>query len=92
MKYSAYKLNKEGDNIQPWCTPSPIWNQSVFLCPALTLASWPAYSFLRRQVRCSGIPFFWRILQFVVIHTVKGFGVVNKAEVDVKEEQNVQWT
>ena len=30
--------------------------------------------------------------QFVVIHTVKGFGVVNKAEVDVKEEQNVQWT
>ena len=27
-----------------------------------------------------------------MIHTVKGFGVVNKAEVDVKEEQNVQWT
>ena len=24
-----------------------------------------------------------RIFQFVVIHTVKGFGVVNKAEVDV---------
>ena len=19
--YSAYKLNKQGDNIQPWCTP-----------------------------------------------------------------------
>ena len=28
--YSAYKLNKQGDNIQPWCTPFPIWNQSVF--------------------------------------------------------------
>ena len=26
--YSAYKLNKQGDNIQPWCT-FPIWNQSV---------------------------------------------------------------
>ena len=25
----------------------------------------------------------FRIFQFVVIHTVKGFGVVNKAEVDV---------
>ena len=25
--YSAYKLNKQGDNIQPWCTPFPIWNQ-----------------------------------------------------------------
>ena len=29
MMYSAYKLNKHGDNIQPWCTPFPIWNQSV---------------------------------------------------------------
>ena len=25
MMYSAYKLNKQGDNIQPWCTPFPIW-------------------------------------------------------------------
>ena len=24
---STYKLNKQGDNIQPWCTPFPIWNQ-----------------------------------------------------------------
>ena len=30
--------------------------------------------FLRRQVRWSGIPISWRILQFVVIHTVKDFG------------------
>ena len=37
----------------------------------------------RRQVRLSGIPISWRIFQFVVIHTVKGFGIVNKAEVDV---------
>ena len=40
MMYSTYKLNKQGDNIQPWCTPFPIWNQSV-PCPVLTLASWP---------------------------------------------------
>ena len=25
----------------------------------------------------------WSIFQFVVIYTVKGFGVINKAEVDV---------
>ena len=31
----------------------------------------------------SGIPVSFRIFQFVVIHTVKGFGVVNKAEIDV---------
>ena len=47
--YSAYKLNKQGDNIQPWHTPFPIWNQSVGPCPVLTVASWPAYRFLRRQ-------------------------------------------
>ena len=34
MIFSAYKLNKQGDNIQPWCTPFPIWNQSVFPCPS----------------------------------------------------------
>ena len=56
MMYSAYKLNKQGDNIQPWCTAFPIWNQSVVPCPVLTVASCPAYRFLKRQVRWSGIP------------------------------------
>ena len=55
MMYSAYKLYKQGGNIQPWHTPFPIWNQSVFPCPVLTVASWPAYRFLKRQVRWSGI-------------------------------------
>ena len=66
IMYSAYKLNKQGDNIQPWCTPFPIQNQSAVPCPVLTVASWPAYRFLRRQVRWSGIPpleeFSWRLL------------------------------
>ena len=61
MMYSAYKLNKQGDNIQPWHTPFPIWNQSVVLCPVLTVASWPAYRLLKRQVRWSGIPISRRI-------------------------------
>ena len=26
---------------------------------------------------------FWNLPQFIVIHTVKGFGIVNKAEIDV---------
>ena len=47
----------------------------------LTVASWPACRFLNRQVRWSGIPMSWRI-QFIVIHTFKGFGIVNKAEID----------
>ena len=51
MMYSAYKLNKQGDNIQPWRTPFPIWNQSVVPCPVLIIASCSAYRFLRRQVK-----------------------------------------
>ena len=61
----------------------PSNNQSVDTCSVLTLASWPAYRFLRKQVRWSGIPTSLKIFQFAVIHTVKGFGIVNKAEVNV---------
>ena len=55
MMYSAYKLNKQGDNIQPCLTPFPILNESVVPCPVLTVASWTAYRFFRRQLRWSGI-------------------------------------
>ena len=37
MRYSACKLNKQGDNIKPWHTPFPIWNQTVVSCPILLL-------------------------------------------------------
>ena len=57
MMYSAYKLNKQGDNIQPWRTPFLIWNQFVVSCPVLTVTSWPAYRIFRRQVRWADIPF-----------------------------------
>ena len=83
MMYSACKLNKKGDNIQPWGTPFPIWKQSIVPCLVLTVACWFVYRFLRWQIRWSSIPISWGIFQFVMIHTVKGFGVVNKAEVDV---------
>ena len=56
MVYSAYKLNKQSDNIQPWHTAFPIWNQRIIPCKVLTVASLPTYRFLRRQVRWSGIP------------------------------------
>ena len=44
MMYSTYKLNKQGDNLKPWRTPYPIWNQSVVPCPVLFVASWLACS------------------------------------------------
>ena len=60
MMHSACKLNKQGNSIQPWHTSFPTWNQFVVPCLVLTIASWPAYKFLRRQVRWSGISISWR--------------------------------
>ena len=81
--YSAYKLNKQGDNIQPWRTPFPIWNQSVVSCLVLTVASWPAYRFLRRQVRRSDFPSLEEFSTVCCDPTAKGFRVINEAEVDI---------
>ena len=79
--YSAYKLNKQGDNIQPWCTSFPIWNQSVVLCPILTVASWPVYRCLRRQVRWSDIPISLRIFLSFDPYSQR-LWLSHKAEVD----------
>ena len=61
MMHSAYNLNEQVNDVQPWFFPIPIWNQSAVPCPVLNVAFWPAYSFLRRQVRWSGIPISLRI-------------------------------
>ena len=71
MMYSEFKLKKQGDNIQPWHISFPIWNQSVVPCPVLTVASWPEYRFLRRQVRWSGIPISLRILKGIPINATE---------------------
>ena len=67
MMYTAYKSNKQGDNIQPCHTPFLIWNQSIVPCLVLTVASRPAYRFLRRQVRWSGIPISLNFMAAVTI-------------------------
>ena len=84
LMYSAYKLNKQGDSTQPWLNPSLILNQSIVPCLVPTVASWPAYRFLKRELRWSGISISLRIVQLVVIHTVKDyFSIVNEGEVDI---------
>ena len=67
--YSAYKLNKQGDHIQPWHAPFPILNQSVVPCKILIVASWPTYKFLNRQVKWSGIPISLRIFHSLLWST-----------------------
>ena len=61
--------SKQGDKIQPWCTPSLIWKQSVVPYPVLTVASWAAYRFLRGQIRWSGIPVSLRIFHSLLWST-----------------------
>ena len=58
---SAYRLNKQGDSRQPCHTPFSILNQSVVPHRVLSVASRPAYRFLRRQVRWCGIPISLRV-------------------------------
>ena len=69
MKSSAYTLNKQSDNIQPWRTLFPIWSQSVVPCQILTVAFWSAYRFLKRQVRWSGIPISFRMFHSLLWST-----------------------
>ena len=80
MKYSAYKLNKQGDNIQSRRTPFPIWNQSIVPCPNCCFLTCIQISQEAGKVIWYS-RLFKNFSQFIVIHTVKGFGTVNKADV-----------
>ena len=70
MMCSAYKLNKQGDNIQPWHTPLTNLNHSMFSsnCHFLTCI---------QVSQEAGDKVVWS--QFVVIHTVEGSNIVNEA-------------
>jgi len=59
-----------------------ILNQFIVPCLVLTVASWPAYRFLKIGQIVWYSHLSNNFPQFIVIHTVKGFGTVNKAEVD----------
>ena len=75
IMYFAYELNKQGDNKQPWHTPFLI-SSNCFILTCIQISQeagqvvW--YSHL-----------FQNFPQFIVIHMVKGFGIVNKAEIDI---------
>ena len=80
IMYAAYKLKKQDDNkysfpyLEPVCCSMPssycCFLTSIQISQEADKMVW--YSHLLKN-----------FLQFVVIYTVKGFGVVNKAEVDV---------
>ena len=82
MMYSALKLNKQGDNIQPWCTPylEPVCcSMTSYNCCFLTCIqiSQEAGQVIWYSHLSKDFP------EFVVVHTVKDFDIVSKAEVDI---------
>ena len=83
MIYFACKLHKQGDNTQLLCTPFLIWSQSVVPCPVLTCF----LTCIQISQEAGQVVWYSHLLknfpQFLVIHTVKGFAIVSKAEVHV---------
>ena len=65
-----------------YSTPFTIWNQSIVPCPVLLLSDLHA-GFSGGRLGGLVFPCLKNFPQFVMIHTVKGFGIFNKAEVAV---------
>ena len=75
MRYFAYKLNNQGDNIQPWHTP---------FCCSMHISNCCFLTCIQISQEAGQVVWYSHLLnfpQFVVIHTVKGFGIINKADV-----------
>ena len=82
--YSAYKLNKQGDknialtysfpDLEPVCCSMSGSNCCFLTCIQISQEAGQVVWYSH---------FFKNFPQFVVIHTVKGFGIVSKAEVDI---------
>ena len=83
MMYSAYKLNKQGYSVQSWCTPFPILNQCVVLCCSSSNCCFLSCIHVSQEADKTEWYFhlFRKFPQFVVIHIIKGFSIVNEAEV-----------
>ena len=81
--YSAYKLNKQGDKaaltysfsyLEPVCCSMSSSNCCFLTCIQISQEAGQMVWYPH---------LFQNFPEFVVVHTVKGFGVVDKAEVDV---------
>ena len=80
--YSACKLHNKSDNMQPCHPPLPILNQFIVPCPVVTVGF---LTCVRVSQETGKVVWYSHVFknfpQFVVIHTIKGFNVVNEAYV-----------
>ena len=80
MMLSAYRLNEHGNSIFSFLNFEPI-NCSIQRSNCCFLTCIQASQETGKMICCSH--FFKSFPQFIMIHTVKGFGIVNETEVDV---------
>ena len=82
MMYSAYKLNKQDDNMKPWYTPFPILNLSIV--PGLVLTCFlTCMQISQETVKVVWYSHLFKNFPGVVIQRVKGFRIIIGTEVDV---------
>ena len=75
MRYSVFKLNKQGDNIQLWCTPFLIWIWSLLepVCRSMSSSNCCFFTCIQISQEAGQVVWYSHVLknipQFVVILT-----------------------
>jgi len=83
MMYSAYELNKQGDNIQPYVLLSQFGTSLLFHVKFQLLLLDLHTDFSGGRSGGLVCPSLSEFSTVYCDHTVKGFGIVSKAEVGV---------
>src|SRR5574337_1780496 len=82
MMYSAYKLNKQGDTALKYSFPNfePV-------CCSMSSSNYCFLAHIQVLQKAGKVIWYSHLFQnfpqFIVIHTVRGFSIVNNAEIDV---------
>ena len=86
MMHSAYKLNKQGDNIYYTSLTCSFPDLEPVYC-SMSSSNCCFLTCIQISQEADQVVWYSHLLknfpQLVVIHIVKGFAIVNKAEVDV---------
>ena len=81
IMYSAYKLNKQGDNIQPWHTP---FHFEPVHC-SMSGSNFCTLACIKVSQEAAKVVWYFHLFenfpQFAAIHTIKRFNIVNEADV-----------
>ena len=87
MMYTACKLNKQGDNIQTWHTTYSFTSLEPVCC-SVSSSNCCFLTCIQISQEAGQVAWYFHLFknfpQIIVIHTVKGFGIINKAEVFIE--------